>query len=254
MKLNVFKVKKYIGLTLASVIPFALFMMFVIFRWGLLYAIMAYGLGLVLGILLFSRLYRHPFLQMLEGDGLLVLTLDSTGVIRPFIVKITPPYVTDGKNEDIFDREGVQYLEKPEKIEAKEDKEFIKFPKKKLASAKFGFEQYPVLIYNAQLGSFLTKDALAKFEENAIAKHAILYLRRKSEELTAHMRDFARYVVEQTRPRKSIVDVISSWWFVLIVIAVIVLLAILFIPAIKEALAPAIVETKKTVQTVVTTR
>lgn len=73
--------------------------------------------GLVLGWLLCLVLLKNPFSSMLEGKGILVLNVDSTGVIRPFIVGVQSPFI-EGKLgnrrvRDSFDRNAVHNMAAP---------------------------------------------------------------------------------------------------------------------------------------------
>ena len=49
--------------------------------------------GLLTSVLLGNLLLKNPFTSMLEGKGLLVLNLDSTGIIRPSIIGLDSPYI-----------------------------------------------------------------------------------------------------------------------------------------------------------------
>jgi len=276
MPINLYKIKKWGALFLMGFLPTFLFFLFLLFGWGLFYAIIAWLVGIVVGILIFNLLTKHPVLQMLEGEGLLVLTIDSTGIIKPFICKVKPPFLEgdlEGKKvSSIFDRDTIFYMKKPEKASLrklkkeeaknllgdnfKEDVDYyiLKYRKEDATKITYGFEHFPVLIYNKNLETFLTKDALAQVETEGIIKHLVLYLKKKTEELTAIMRDFARYVIEMTKPKGLPFGFLGKWWFWVIVIFVIALLFLMFFPGLMESVQPAIQTAKESVKTVVQTR
>jgi hypothetical protein len=248
---NFYKVKKWSAGCLMSFMPVMSFLIFIIFT-DLLQSIAAVILTVPLSIVLGFRLMKHPLHEYLEGKGLLVQTLDSTGVMENFIVQVENPYIT-GKHRGIgvstiFNRDAVFYSGPPKKARGAfiEDSDFdvltLKIPKANRHEHLFGYGSFPVLLYNKNLQTFLTKDSLGTGEKNLFIKHQILYLNRKVEDLTASLRDFARYIVEQTRPRQSL---FSSGLFKIILIGgVIALIAVLALPFILNTMegvvAPAV--------------
>lgn len=275
MAINIYKIKKWGGLFLVGFLPTLLFFLFILFGWGLFFAIIAWLVGIALGIVIFNIMTKHPILQMLEGEGLLTFTIDSTGIIKPFICKVIPPFLEGNLNgkkvSTIFDRESVFYMKKPEKaiIEKlkKEDakkmvKDFnpdydyyiLKYEKEDATKITYGFEHFPVLIYNKNLDAFLTKDTLAQIETEGMIRHLVLYLKKKTEELTAIMRDFARYVIEMSKPRGLPFGFLGKWWFWIIVFFVVGMIFLMMFPGIMETVKPAVTATKESVKTIVQTR
>ncbi|WP_456477609.1 hypothetical protein [Geoglobus ahangari] len=244
--INFFKVKKYAGFFMMAFFPTLAFFVALLRLGDFIYATLAFLGVTFLMMLIASRLISHPLLQLLEGKGFLAIKLDSTGVINPFICQVVPPYVKGrlGKNkevEDVWDRKAVYYLKPPEKgkMAIAEDQEGNKYEVIILGKAGedkhdklFGFEGFPTFIYNEPLGTFITKQALAKFEDEALVKHKIFYVSKKIDELLMVIRDFARYVVEQTRPKKAFFGLGN--WFWLIVLAILALLAILLLPMVMD--------------------
>ena len=244
--INVFKLKRYAALILAGSLP--LLMFFIAFMYyGLLYAILFYVAGLALGIVVGSMLLRNAFTSMLEGKGILTFTMDSTGIIRPFICALTQPYIKGNLDKqtpvsDVYDRGAVAslapppvkpnfiekyFFKKPDlKSRAENDGDTIKITldQRDFNKSRFGMFHYPVLIYNNQVKSCITKDFLSEGEKQAFAEHGVLYLNRKLEELTSVVRDFGRYVVELTKPKESFFK--KSWviWIVIILVAILVIL------------------------------
>lgn len=239
--INFFKIKKYAALFLMAFFPTLAFFLSLLKLGDFIYATLIFLGVTIFMMLITSRLISHPLLQLLEGKGFLAIKLDSTGVILPFICQVIPPYVKGrlGKKEveDVWDRKAVYYIKPPKegKITIAEDKEGNRYEVIILGKAGedkhdklFGFEGFPTFIYNEALGTFLTKQALAKFEDEALVKHTIFYVSKKVDELLMQIRDFARYVVEQTKPKKKFFGLGN--WFWLIVIAVLILLGILILP------------------------
>lgn len=272
MKLNMFKIKKWSALFLVGFLPTLIFFMFILFGYGLIFAIIAWIISVILSIILFNFIVKHPILQLLEGEGLLVLTLDSTGVIKPFIAKVIEPFLSINENKTtIFDRDMIFYMKKPTKAtlsklseedaknELKDafnenyDYYILKYKKEDATKITFGFEHFPVLIYNKNLDIFLTKDALANLETEGVIKHLVLYLKKKVEELTSIMRDFARHVIEMTKPKKPY-EFLHSWWFWIIILIIFIILAVMFIPSILEIFKPVASATHEAVKTAVQTR
>lgn len=252
MKLNLFKVRKWLGFAVAGIFPVVFFVVILMTMFNLFYAVCGVFLGMIISAVLGSLLIRHPMMQMLEGTGLLTLTFDSTGAIESFIVGVNPPYVRGyyrGKEiNTTYDRDMVGYLAVPKQgklCQAKEIDEngnivgectVLKMPTEKEKSDHlFSFGSFPCFIFNKNLGVFLSKNVLASNEKDTMIKHVILYILRKTEDLTNSIRDFARYVVEQTRPKKGLFA--NRKWLLYIVIAVIIILIIwLLAPFISGAL------------------
>ena len=242
--INANKIKKWSAIFLVSVLPIVVFNVFLLNGWGLLWAIGGAILMILIDIPLFSVIYRHPLIDLIEGKGLLVLTIDSTGVIKPYIAQVRPPYLDiktkTGIISTIFDRNMVSYLKVPKQAIAnmKEDNKYeiltLKIPKDKKYEYQFSFDAYPTLIYNKNLEAFISKETLGKMEMNSSIKHLVFYLKKKTEELTNIMRDFARYVIEMSKPKPAF-GFLSSWWFWIIIIVAIILIVMLIFPNITSS-------------------
>jgi hypothetical protein len=255
MKINLFRVRKWIGFAIAGIFPVVFFIYIILTIGDLLLAVVGVFIGMILSAVIGSLLIRHPMLEMLEGKGLLTFTIDSTGTIENFICGVNPPYIKGffrGKEiNTTFDRDMVGYLHVPQHgklcqaVEIDENGNRIgectvlKMPKAEdKPEHLFSFSSFPVFIFNKNLGIFLSKEVLATNEKDTMIKHVILYLLRKTEDLTNSIRDFARHVVEQTRPRKWL-SIRNKWlWIILIVIAVVAILIMLG-PSIMEAIGSA---------------
>jgi hypothetical protein len=235
--INVFTIRKWAALLIAGFVPTLLFFV-AQQKYNLLYSLAFFMGGLILSMVIGVLLLKNPFSDLIEGRGLLALKVDSTGIIQPFIVGVRGSYVTgkiDGKEvTDAFDRYAVMQFTAPVKnggiavpIREGENKGglHIELSERAYNNARFSFFQYPCLIWNGQIQSFLTKDFLSEFEKNAFAEHGILYLNRKMEELTNVVRDFGRYVIETLKPKGK--GILGNWLiWVIIAIIVIVLIAL----------------------------
>jgi len=246
-KINMFVIKKGIAFLLASIIPGLLFIIFIL-QFGLIWGTAIFVAVAIFFSLLGSRLIRHPVMSMLEGKGMLVLSYDSTGRIDMFNVQYKAPFL-EGKFQNknvttVFDRELIHNLRVPkegylvdaevvdEKGKVIDKVKVLKIPDED--EYKFGMESYfPVLIYNKNLDTFLSKTVLSDLEKYAFVKHLVLYLLKKTEELVGWMRDFGRYIIEFAKPKERFAF-IKKWWFWLLIGFIVMLLIIFLLPAIGQ--------------------
>lgn len=241
---NPFKVKKFGAFLLAGFLPTIMFFL-ALTMYGLLYAYAFFIAGVVLATVVGVKLLSHPLIGVLEGSGLLVLSIDSTGLIKSYLAGVKPPYIgmrTPTKNfSSVFDRNTVSYLVNPEPMQVEKDGSediILKLPKTNYAKSAFSFGgTIPVLIYNSVLEEFYTKEMLASLETDTFVQHLVLHLNRKVDELTNSIRDFTRYIVEQTKPKASIFES-KIFWIVLVIVIIIIFMIS----------APQIMQTLSTVQ------
>ncbi len=229
MIFNPFTMKKYSALMLVGMLTVISFVLGNVF-FGFIWAIAFMLVGLLLSVFFANLLLKNPFTQMLEGKGLLVLNLDSTGIIRPFIVALNSPYIEGkmGKEKvkDAFDRTAVFQLAVPtvNKTPATPNEKggiTIELTEKEYNEGRFAFFHYPVLLWNDQIKSIITKDFLSHQEKDSFAEHGVLYLNRQMEQLTSLVRDFGRYIVETLRPTVSLFQ--NKFFWIIVVIAVVVM-------------------------------
>jgi len=239
--INPFKIKKYGAFLLLGLFTCICFFIGLRF-FSLMYALIVMLIGLIISTLVANQLIKTPFRELGEGNGVLVMNLDSTGVLRFSILGIRSPYVFGkmGKEKisDVWDRSTVLNISTPHKngssieyVQSGPNRGGVRFEldEKSLNESRFGFFHWPVLIWNDQIKSLVTKDFLAEKEKGTFAEHGVLFLNRRVEELTTQIRDFARYVVETTKPKQSI---FKNKWVVIIIIVFVVILIILFLPSI----------------------
>lgn len=229
--------------------------------------IIAYWLGAVVLMAAVGHffIFNEPIIRMLEGQGYLVLSLDSAGLILPGLARPHPPWLTAifGKSEfeTTFDRELVHYITNnvptqsreftiskkvkvKEKVDGKDVEIEKEVTKKYLAyimdaddyiKAKFSDGTRPVLLLNRVTETFYTKEFLATQEGQTYSHHLLIYQNRKLEELTKLFRDFQRYVSDQFKPMGGLLD--SPWIRWVIIIIIIAIMAYLFWPAIQKMIS-----------------
>lgn len=238
MATSMFKIKKWGAGFMMAFLPAITFLIMIIST-DLIQALAGLALMIPISLAIGFKLMSHPIMQYLEGKGLLALTIDSTGKIDSFIVNVKNPYLEGqfrGKKvETVFDRSTMPYLSHPKKISGGfRDKDenteqlILEIPKANRGDHMFGFESFPVLIYNKNLEQFVSKDALMTFEKETFVEHMVLYLNRKTEDVTTHLRDFGRYIVEQLKPKKIGFGAGIFKWILLF--AVILILTLLIVP------------------------
>lgn len=236
-------VKKWGAFWMVGFMPALVFWMTLLSS-GFIIAMLALFMTIPIMALLGSIMISHPLRKLIEGKGMLTMTWDSTGVIETFNVNADPPFVRGIFNkktrETMFDREIVNYLLPPQDgklVEATminaqgkavgKRKVLLMPTNEEKPDYLFSFGSYPTFIYNKNLGNFLQKSLLSDFETNTFVKHMVLHLLKKTEELSIHVRDFARYVVEATRPKKKFWDTSNIWFWVILGIAILVIAALI---------------------------
>lgn len=238
---NMFRVKRWAAFILAAWLPGVALAAGFMFG-GLWGGVGAFVGAAILVIWIGGLMVSNPFTAMIEGRGLLALKIDSTGIITPFLMGVKSPFVEGNvggkKFRDAFDREAVFSLTTPRVVEevAQGDADggiTFTLSEKKLNEGRFALFHYPVLLYNAQLQTIITKDWFADGEKRAFAEHGLLYLNRITEDLTSATRDFGRHVVDLLKPGESI---FGNKWFWVIVVGGLVVLAIFFLPPLIEGL------------------
>lgn len=231
MAFNVFVAKRWGSFALLSVAPACVLVLVSVF-YGIWIGLGFFFAVILICWLLATVLLKNPFTAMLEGKGILVIDINSTGVLTPFIVRLKNPYVSGrlkGESvKDVYDRDAVYQLDEPRKPEKFETIEadlkadgtlIITLSKDRFNRSRFQLFQYPVLFYNSQIKGMLTKDYLSEQEKESFSEHLLLNLNRKLEDLESQMRDFARYVVETTRPKAG--GLLQKYWWVIVILVVI---------------------------------
>ncbi len=238
MPLNVNKIKKVAALILSPLLVVIIFYTGLV-MFNFLYAMIFMFVGITLMYFVANGMLRNAFSDMIEGKGILALTIDSPGVIRPFILSYESPYVrsTDKKISlrDVFNRKAVMQLAAPVKAkkpaEIKGGKLKIELDEEEYNKSRFALFHFPVVLYNTQINSTITKDFLSDQELKVFAEHQVLYLNKQEEELTPLIRNFGRYIVDQMKPKTSF---FANKWFWIVIVIMIIIMIILFLPSILD--------------------
>lgn len=240
--MNVYTIKKFLMFFLLAFIPIMISLMtrfFVPLKDVFTPILAGAGVG-VLMVIVAHFFLKHPFSELIEGSGLLLKDINSSGRIKNYIAKVNLPLVKlreAGKEySTIFDRGIVAYEDVPIKADYGEDDKYAYYrvPKMDVQKSVFAENNYPCIIWNGKIKAPLTKDALNGIETSTIVDHQILYLNHKVDDLSSHVRDFARYIVEQFKPKKQDSIFTQKWFLILIVIIVIVMIGILLAPTIMK--------------------
>lgn len=246
--INPFKIKEVLGLIVPQLITILGFM--IIFTTnGFFIAAMSSVLLMVIGLVVGKLIIKNPFTEMLKGNGLLTIPIDSKGILNPFLCTFSKGHINgvfDGEEVKApFDRKVVFNIEYPEKISMVKDKDanlYLKISQDEISERRFGMYHLPVLLYNAQLGSFITKDWLSEKETHTFARHHIIHANKIAERLTKEITNFGRYIADNAMQKfKNILS--NPIVKILITIAVVGLIGYLlfkFAPALltnaKEAI------------------
>lgn len=232
--INPFKVKKLLALTLSPLFVAVIFYAFLSLK-GFLWATGSLFLSVLIFYFISSTLIKNPFTSMLEGKGILVADVNSTGIVNFFIIGIQggklKGWHKNKEIDDIYDRDNTAYsLNQPEvineEVKINKEKGRIEFsiPINNYNKYRFGFAQYPMLFFDSINGTFLTKDAMSHSEKNLMSEHLILTIRHKIVDLNEKVRDFGRSVIDQLRPKGQFFK--SGFFWVVLIIGGIILLAI----------------------------
>lgn len=246
--LNQFVLKKYMALILVGCLSVITFFTVTVY-YGFVYGILGFLVALIISVFLGSLLLKNPFQDVLEGQGVLFIDMSSTGILQPTIFYVQDEYLRGKLHgsalEDVFDRNAIHHLSFPKKASkmayfvpgeaAAPGKAEVPpvlrfdFHKEDFNNSRFQLYHLPVVLYNHQLKSVLTKDFFAVKETQAFAKHNILYMNRKVQELVSSLLNFGRYVVEQTKPKGNFLQ--SKWVWIIAIVAFAVM-AVIFAPSI----------------------
>lgn len=233
--MNMLKVRKWLAFTLCGFIPMA-FALGALFMFTDVWLSLTAGvLGMLIMVFAGTFIYRHPMMAVTEGDGILGITMDSTGVMTPFLLKVATPYLTaqigDEQLRTTFDRQTVNYLMNPKQgtIGYGPDKRLqITMDEAEYKNNIMNLGGIPTIIYNKHMGAFVSKEMLSTGETEAFVQHLVLHLNRRTDELSSSVRDFARYIVEQTRPKQAFWT--KPWFFLVIIVIIIIGLAVFMGP------------------------
>jgi len=206
MNMNIFKIKRIVSYYIPPLFSVFVFVILLLSGLNFIFSII---LSLLTSFALSYLMYRwtkHPILSTIEGEGIWVLVIDSKGVIKSYVAKIkvegdTVKLILPNEKELLFKREELTYI-------------------------LFGSDiALPVLIYNEVLGVPLTKEDLMN-KEKMYLEHIDLEILHKVSELSKYMRDFARYIIEQMKPRK--ISLGNLKWIIIIMTFILIIGAIIY--------------------------
>lgn len=235
-----------ISLFLVGLMPTISFYLLNFFNFKLIYSFFGSFIIFLLFLWLFFIFHNDPFLKLFWGEGQLILTLDSSGVIQPYILKTTIPFLSakigDKEIKQKYDKNIFFYINEPiitkEKIYQTEEGDIIfRLSKEDFQKSKFKFWKYNVLFYNKILGSFLTKDFILEKEHSTFLEYLLLNLQWKLTNLDETLTNFFRKFGDMFKRISSfIADVMSNPIVILIIIAFLIILSIKLYPLLSNSI------------------
>lgn len=262
-------VNMYFGLRtasyfIASLFPVIMFVTILLTVHDIILAVMAALITAFLAAVLGRVMTGNPYIAMLEASGLLVLSLDSTGIVTPYVAKVDSKRLhlntKKGFVSSVYDRAIGFYLRGGKKAlfsdvkeqETKKDvltgkvtvtgeKEFleIRLPKEDFSKSYFNLMDKPMLFYNEKTETFLTKQALSDLENTILADYLSLVVLNKVQALGTQLTALTKVFSDYFKP-VSILRMLDNPWvkgFVLIITIIgIAVVVIMFGPQIMEVL------------------
>jgi hypothetical protein len=237
---NLRKVKSYGSYFIASLIPLFTLTATLITTYDLLVAIIISVIFLFPTIIIARKLSDTPLRKIDEGEGLMIIDLNSRGVIKTYTAIVKPPFLNIKTNDKeistLYDRNASFSFELPENIKQvqyieKGDKKYLvmELPEKK---HYFQFENfYPAFLIDTNTGFIFDKERIGKLEEKYMTKTDLNYLKVKVDELSAILRDFARYVVEQLKPKPALFGNWVFWLVLMLIIGLVLVMAMNYLPS-----------------------
>lgn len=208
---NEFVIKKFIAYCLASCVPLIAYMLV----WGSYDFLTSFSVvigTIVIGYFVMAYLLKNPFTNALEGKGLLVFDINSTGILGLFNVGVTKSGQVGGnylghKIKQFFDRTTIFNLSRSvgngtaqvNKIEGEESKGGIKIDidSKEYAKARMGLQHLPVLLYNSQTKTFLTKEWISEDIEKKLHENVLIQTKNDIVDLEMQIKDFNRTFLDK---------------------------------------------------------
>lgn len=231
---NVYKIKRIIGLTVASFVPLSI-MIFLLFTTKDVTASVFMGfIAVPLMVLVGGLFINNPFREMIEGKGVIVFDITSSGIIKPFVAYPNMPYIDIkvGKTwfRSIYNRAIGMYLKMPEKAKLDDKGKNLKFelPKEKYSKTYFSLADKPVLFWNSKLKTFLTKEVLAEKENALMVENTALQTLDQVRGMRHDLHELTRTVVDQFKPN-SLMELLKNPVFVFIVVIVTIFLIFMFV-------------------------
>lgn len=237
-------VNVYFGLRTLSYFIASLFpvILFVVILLTIHDIILATGVALItafLSAILGRVMTGNPFITMLEASGLLVISLNSTGIATPYVAKVDSKSLKldtkQGFVSSVYDRTIGFYLSRPKKalLEnktnplTKKEEMTITLPKEDFSQDYFKLMDKPMLIYNEKTKTFLTKQALSDLENTILADYLSLVTLSKVDAMGMQLTQLTKVFSDYFRP-PSILRVLDNPW-VKGILLVVVIIGIAFV-------------------------
>lgn len=224
--INGFKIKEMSAFIVPQFITVVGFMI-MLYMYGMFIASMAAVLFIVLSTFIGKLMIKNPFMEMMKGNGILTIPIDSRGWMKPFLCKFHKGMIVgefDGKPVKApFDRKIVFNIEEPRDMKMLKDKEgniFMRITPDEFSENRFSMMNFPVLLYNSQMGGFITKDWLSERETDTFSRHHIIHANKIAERLTEQITNFGRYIADNAMSKmKSVMQSpivkIVFWGFII---------------------------------------
>ena len=231
---NKYKMQKIIGLGISAVFPLFTTIFLLFLTKDLTVSIFVGVACVPLMVLAGGVLLNNPFREMLEGNGIIVFDITSSGIIKPYIARANMPYIDlkVGKNyfRSIYNRAIGMYLKKPAQIKIDDKGKNIKFELAKDDYSKTYFQlgDNPILFYNSKLQTFLTKEVLAEKENVLMVENTALQTLDQVRSMRKDLHELTRTVVDQFKP-SGLGELLRNPIFVMIVVIATVFLLFMFV-------------------------
>lgn len=203
--INPYIIRKYLAYLLLGTMPMCA-IVFGISQYGLYKGIIIASGTMLVCAFLTNVLIDNPFRRMLEGKGLLVIGLDSTGVLDFHVLGVSNGRLTGNiigkKIYEPYDQNLIHTLYQPKVhldgyvMHEKEEEELMIVDMRKFRQFKFGFNQYPVLLFNKVTRKLMTKEFIGG-NERMMASHLVYVASERAKDLNATMLNFSRTVVDK---------------------------------------------------------
>lgn len=231
---NAFQIKRIMGLGVAAFVPFALCLFVLVLTQNLLIAAFMGMVAVPLMVFLGSAFLMTPFRSMLEGAGILVFDITSSGIIKPYIAYPKMPNLdinVDGNFfRSVYNRSIGMYLKGGAIARMDDTGETIKFelPKDDYSKSYFALADKPILFWNSKLNTFLTKEVLAEKENKLMIENTALQTLDQARGMRKDLHELTRTVVDQFKPN-GLGELLKNPWFIVIVVAITLFLIFMFV-------------------------
>ena len=198
-----FKQKRLLAYSLFGVLLIGLIFFVVLAYNDLFLAAVLATIALVPLVLLLNSIVSDSLFRVVDGTSLLCLTLDSSGYVVPYDVKVVEKPLLQlnffGKKYNwLYDRRLIFNLQPPKEGIMQEEPNgdlLILLKKEARADALFrlgGAGNRPMLIFNPNIHSFISKEVLSSTETNVMVKHL-------SNLILDKMRRLEEYIIKLTK-------------------------------------------------------